>query len=308
MKVSVIGGTGFVGSHLVERLLADGHVPHLLVRPGSGSKVVQPEQCRLFEGDVTDQAALEACLAGCDAVVYLIGILREHPDRGITFEELQFRGVERTIAAAHRIGVQRFLLMSANGVEAQGTPYQRTKHRAEEAIKATELDWTIFRPSVIFGEPHGRMEFCSQLKHDIIDSPLPVPLFFDGLAIPEAGRFQLAPVRVQDVAAAFSRALTEPAAIGATYPLCGPDVLTWKEILSTIAAASGKTKLMLPAPAAVIKVVAGLLDRWPWFPITRDQIKMLLEGNVCGSSAAFDQLGIVPQRFDAAALGYLKSD
>ncbi|MBK1701222.1 NAD(P)H-binding protein [Thiococcus pfennigii] len=308
MNVSVIGGTGFVGSHLVERLVADGHVPHLLVRPGSGSKVVQPEHCRVFEGDVADPAALAACLAGCEAVIYLIGILRERPEHGITFEELQLRGVERTIAAARRAGIGRFLLMSANGVEAQATPYQRTKYEAEEALKASDLAWTIFRPSVIFGDPRGRMEFCSQLKQDIIDSPLPVPLFFDGLAIGEAGRFQLAPVSVRDVAAAFSGALGEPATIGATYPLCGPAALTWKEILTTIAAASGKTKLMLPAPAVVIKAVAGLLDRWPWFPITRDQIQMLLQGNVCDSGDAFAQLGIVPQRFDVAALDYLKRD
>lgn len=305
MNVCVIGGTGFVGSHLVERLAADGHTPQLLVRPGSESKIEQPQSCRLYPGDITDEEALRACLTGCEAVIYLIGILREEPRRGVTFEGLQYQGVVRTIAAARDNGVQRFLLMSANGVEAQGTPYQRTKYRAEEHLKASGLDWTIFRPSVIFGEPRGRMEFCSQLKQDIIASPLPAPLFFDGLALSSAGRFELAPVSVKDVAAAFSGALTEPAMIGTTYPLCGPEALSWKQILTTIAAASGKTKLMLPAPAFVIKSIAALFDRWPWFPITRDQLQMLLEGNTCHSDAAFEQLGLAPQSFDGHALGYL---
>ncbi|MEY6432814.1 NAD(P)H-binding protein [Thioalkalicoccus limnaeus] len=306
MNVSLIGGTGFVGSHLIDRLVEDGHVPHLLVRPGSESKVTQPEACRLHPGDVTDHRALDACLAEADAVIYLIGILREFPARGISFDGLQWRGVERTIAAAQRAGVTRLLLMSANGIKEGGTPYQHTKYQAEEAVKASGLDWTIFRPSVIFGDPRGRMEFCSQLKKDIIDSPLPAPLFFDGWLPTEAGRFRLAPISVRDVAAAFSRALGDPASLGATYPLCGPRAVTWREILATIAEASGKRKMMLPAPAAVIKAVAGLLDRWPWFPITRDQITMLMEGNVCDSTEAFKRLGIVPTAFDAAALDYLR--
>ena len=305
MKVSVIGGTGFVGRHIVDRLIADGHTPHLLVRAGSESKVEQPEACQIFTGDVGDETAVDACLAGCDAVVYLIGLLREFPDRGITFEEMQFRGVERVLAAAQRNQVGRFLLMSANGVEKQGTPYQRTKYQAEELIKASGLDWTIFRPSVIFGEPHGRMEFCTQLKQDIIDAPLPAPLFYEGLLPSNAGGFELAPVSVRDVALAFSRSLSEPTSIGATFPLCGPRAVSWKEILATIAEASQKRKLMLPAPVFFIKAVAGVMDRWAWFPITRDQITMLIEGNVCDARETFERLAIDPQGFDVAALGYL---
>lgn len=306
MNVSLIGGTGFVGSYIVDRLVADGHVPHLLVRPGSATKVPQPQTSRQFPGDATDPAAIDACLAGCDAVVYLIGLLREFPSRGISFEEMQLHGVERTIEAAERQGVKRFLLMSANGVERRGTAYQRTKYLAEERLKASGLAWTIFRPSVIFGDPRGRMEFCTQLKREIVDGPLPIPLFFDGLAISSAGRFQLAPVSIRNVAEAFTRALTEPASIGQTYPLCGPRAFTWKEILATIAAAAGKRKMMLPAPALVVKAIAGVLDHWPWFPISRDQLTMLLEGNVCDSTAVFTQLGITPEPFDATALGYLR--
>jgi len=307
VKVSLIGGTGFVGSYIVDRLVESGHTPRLLVRPGSASRVEQSESCELVSGDVDDPNAVAECLAGADAVVYLIGILREFPERRISFDGVQFRGVQRVIAVAQEGRVRRFLLMSANGVRAGGTPYQSTKYMAEEAVRSSGLDWTIFRPSVIFGDPRGRMEFCTQLRREIIDSPLPAPLFYGGLLPFGAGTFELSPVHVADVADAFVRALEMPETVGHSFQLCGPDRLTWKRILTTIASAVGKTKPMLPAPAILIKAVASLLDRRPWFPITRDQIAMLLEGNVCDESGAFAILGIEPTRFDEVSLGYLRN-
>ncbi|MBK1719548.1 NAD(P)H-binding protein [Thiocystis violacea] len=305
MKVAVIGGTGFVGLHITRHLIAAGHVPRLLARPGSDGKIERPEACEIVHGDVANPVALRECLAGADAVIYLIGILREFPARGITFEALQYQGVVDTIAAAQAVGVGRFLLMSANGIRADGTPYQRTKYQAEMALKASGLRWTIFRPSVIFGDPQGRMEFCSQLKKDIIDSPMPAPLFYEGLLPLKAGLFELAPVCVSDVADAFVLALGESRTESQTYSLCGPERFTWKAILGLIAAASGKTKLMLPAPAMAIKATAGLLDRFAWFPITRDQVQMLMEGNVCSENDSFARLGLTPTHFGVDQLGYL---
>ena len=306
MKVSLIGGTGFVGTHLVEHLITSGHQPRLLVRPGP-TRAPWPSGCELVPGAIEDPGALAECLSGTDAVVYLIGILRENPARGITFESLQFQGVEHTIAAARTAGVRRFVLMSANGVRPDGTPYQRTKYQAEQALMASGLDWSIFRPSVIFGEPRGHMEFCSQLKRDIIDSPLPAPLFYTGLLPINAGAFELAPVAVADVATAFCHALSHPETIGQTYDLCGPRALSWKEILTTIAAACGRTKLMLPAPALAVQTVAAVFDRFPWFPITRDQITMLLESNVCEGDNGFERLGMLPGPFDQTTLAYLRA-
>jgi len=134
---------------------------------------------------------------------------------------------------------------------------------------------------------------------------LPAPLFYTGLLPFQAGAFELAPVAVADVAAAFCYALTHPETIGQSYDLCGPWALSWKDILTTIAAGSGKTKLMLPAPAFAVQTVAAALDRFPWFPITRDQIAMLLEGNTCAGDNGFERLGMIPTPFDVAALGYL---
>jgi NADH dehydrogenase len=256
-------------------------------------------------GDVKDIAAVTDCVASSDAIIYLIGILREFPSKGISFEELQFRGVERTVEAAKAAGVSRFLLMSANGVKPEGTKYQRTKYQAEEAVKSSGLRWTIFRPSVIFGDPKGRMEFCTQLRRDIIDSPLPAPLFYPGLLPVDAGGFSLSPVAVENVAQAFVRSLDFGETEGRTLQLCGPTPKTWRQILETIASAVGKRKTMLPAPAFGVMAAASLMDRQAWFPITRDQITMLLEGNTCREEGAFDLLGIDPTPFDEESLRYL---
>lgn len=306
MKIGVIGGTGFVGSYVLEALAAAGHELRVLTRPGSESKLASNPAWTAVSGDVSNEDALRECLEGADAAVYLIGILREAPKQGITFDALQRRGAERTTALAESLGVKRFLLMSANGIDAAETPYQTTKLAAEQCLKDSTLDWTIFRPSVIFGPPRGRMEFCSQLKAELIDSPLPAPLFFDGLSPFEAGTFRLAPVHIEDVATAFARALEREDAIGQTYSLCGPDTPSWKAILQSIATASGKSKLMLPAPAMVLKPVAAVLGQFSWFPVTRDQLQMLLAGNLCADDG-LARLEITPRRFDQASLTYLAS-
>jgi uncharacterized protein YbjT (DUF2867 family) len=305
MKIGIIGGTGFVGSYLVDKLCAEGHQVRLLVRAGSEHKVSAHQAVEVVAGDVGDEASVRACITGCDATVYLIGILREDLEAGISFDALQRRGAERAIAVAQELGVQRFLLMSANGIDAAATPYQITKLQAEETLKASGLDWSIFRPSVIFGDPRGRMEFCSQLKAELIDSPVPAPLFYEGLLPVNAGGFELGPVHVDDVVAAFAAALEQQQSIGQTYELCGPVAYSWKEILKAIAAATGKKKLMLPAPAMFIAPVAGLLDRFSWFPVTRDQLLMLLAGNTC-TEDGFARLGLTARRFDQESLGYLR--
>ena len=203
-RVALFGGTGFVGSYLVEALLSHDLKPALLVRAGSESKVRQRDRCILVSGDIGNTGAIDEVIDGCDAVIYNIGILREFPERGITFASLQDEAARRVIDAAAAKGVRRFLLMSANGVKPDGTAYQRSKYNAESHLKDLDLDWTIFRPSVLFGDPRGRMEFATQLSAEIIDSPLPAPLFHTGLLPFGAGQFPMSPVHVSDVAAASS--------------------------------------------------------------------------------------------------------
>ena len=142
MRVAIIGGTGFVGGYLIESLLDAGHSVSTMVRPGSEDKLRRAAQLRIIGGSLSAQNAIEETCAGCDAVIYNVGILREFPRQGITFEETQLLGVERTIAAAKSAGVSRFLLMSANGVHANGTPRFGRDRRDDSAIANS---WTSRR-------------------------------------------------------------------------------------------------------------------------------------------------------------------
>jgi len=306
MRVGILGGTGFVGGYLLDALLAQGHRPVVLVRPGSEERVQWRERCTLIAGEVADEGTVHALVEGSDALIYNIGILRELPGRGVSFEALHWRGAKRAMDLTVDAGGRRFLLMSANGVRADGTAYQRTKYQAEEYLRTTGLPFTIYRPSVIFGPPRGRMEIATQLYRDIIRPPLPAPLFHRGLLPFHAGTFRMAPIHAEEVADAFAQGLEDPDTIGKTLLLCGPEDLTWREMLGRIAAASGHPrKLMVPVPAAPLGLVARLLERFPAFPITADQLQMLLEGNTCEAGGGDVVRGL--RRFDATNLSYLAS-
>ncbi len=306
MRVAILGGTGFVGSFLVDALIAAGHEPSLMVRLGSERKVRQAERCRLVAGNLSSTTAINATLENCDAVIYSVGILKEFPKQGITFEELQYNGVVRVAESAKTRGILRFLLMSANGAKSTGTPYQETKFRAEEHVRASGFDVTIFRPSVIFGEPRGRMEIGTQLYAEMISPPIPAVGFFTGWR-PYQGAVAMSPVHVEDVAQAFLTALRESSTIGKTYVLGGPEVLSWAEMLRRIARTVGRKKWILPMPIGIMKLAAALLDWLPFFPVTRDQLTMLAEGNTADPAALTELIGRQPKAFNEAHLNYLRN-
>lgn len=305
MNVAIFGGTGFVGGYLVDALLERGHTVSALVRPGSEAKLRQAGRCRVTPGDLADQGAVRATVQACDAVIYNVGLLREFPSRGITFEDAHVGGVRRVIEAARDAGVRRFILMSANGVKAGGTPYQDTKFRAERLVEAGGFEATIFRPSVIFGDPRGTMEIATQLYGDLVRPPVPAPGFHSGWS-PARGALMMSPVHIADVADAFVAALDEPATHGRTIVLGGPEDLSWTEMVGRVAAAAGRRKAILPVPIGIMKLGAAVLDWLPFFPVTRDQLTMLEEGNTA-PPAELEQLIARPARaFSDENLEYLK--
>ena len=305
MNVTLVGGTGFVGGYLVDALLAAGHAVSLLVRSGSEQKALRRAECRLVAGSIDSPEAIAEAVTGSDAVIYNIGILREFPRQGITFENSQYRGVVRTAEAAQGAGVRRMLLMSANGVKSTGTAYQETKSRAEEAVKKSGLEYTIFRPSVIFGAPRGTLEIATQLYRDMIKPPLPAVGFHTGWS-PTRGRILMSPVAATDVADAFVGALEDPATVGKTYSLGGPEVLSWTDMLLRVADAAGKSKTILPMPIFLMKVAATLFDWLPFFPVTRDQLTMLAEGNTADPAELQQLIKRDALPFSASNLSYLR--
>ncbi len=304
MRVAMIGGTGFVGSYIVDKLIETGHDVSLLVRQGSEHKARQPGLVRMVTGNIDSAESLTDTIAGCDAVIYCIGILREFPRRGITFESTQFDGVARSVDAALRNDIQRFLLMSSNGVKNSGTSYQETKKRAEELVLASGLDATIFRPSVIFGDPRGRMEFATRLYQDMVKKPIPAVGFFNGRD-PKTGAILMSPVHVEDVARAFVISLADASTVGKIYNIGGPDNLPWPEMIRRIASATGRKKWIIPYPIAIMKFAATLLDWLPFFPVTRDQLTMLAEGNTADPAVIESVIGQPPAAFSVENLRYL---
>ncbi len=296
MRVAVIGGTGFVGRYLVETLIGQGHHVNVLVRPGSEGKLLPSGCVRKVSGDVSDVDALHHELEGSRAVIYNVGLLREFPRRGITFEQAQYQGVVDTVAAARDEGISRMLLMSAIGAKDPGTKYQSTKRRAEIYALESGLDVTVLRPSVIFGDPRGAMEFATQLYREMVRPPLPA-VAFPGV--------QLSPVHIEDVADAFVSALTDDETIGKVIELGGPEILSWKEIVERVAAGAGKRKLILPMPMWLMRLGATLFDWLPFYPVTRDQLTMLSEGNTAPSDALEKLLGRPARRLTAESLEYL---
>ncbi len=304
MKVAIVGGTGFIGSYLVDALLDAGHTPRLLVRPGSAAKLRQAERCETVEGDASDEAALAKLVEGCDAASFNIGILREERSKGVTFDEMQHRAARRTIDAAKAAGVRRFLLMSANGVRADGNAYQRTKFAAEEAAKASGLDVTIFRPSVVFGDPRGLMEIATQLYQDVVRLPIPAPGFISGFS-PSSSTVTMSPVHVKDVTDAMVAALGDDSTIGRTFVLGGPESLSWSEMIRRVAAAAARSKWVLPAPVPLVRIPVALLDWIPGFPLTTDQLDMLVEGNDAATDDIKALIDREPQAFDTDHLAYI---
>ena len=318
MKVAVFGASGFVGEYIIEELLNSNFSPYILLRYGSESKIKRYSECKIITGNIENDTAIEQTMMNTEAIIYNIGIIREFKSspslsisvhEEITFEKLHFEGLKKCVDQAKKLNIKRFILMSANGVKENGTGYQSTKYRAEQYLKDSGLDWTIFQPSLIFGNSEGKQEFCKQLKKDMLSLPFPAPLFHKGFLPFNAGSFKMSPVHVVDVAKAFVESLKETKSIGKIFPLGGKE-LTWKKIIKMIVIASDKEdKMFIPAPVLPIMMVATILDRFPWFPIAKDQLTMLLEGNICDGSEAFELFNIEnPIEFNLDSLSYLSDE
>ena len=306
MKIAVFGGTGFVGSYIIDNLIESQYTPRILVREKSKKKIISADKCEVVIGDIFDEGAIREVINGVDAVIYTIGLIREFPSLGVTFEKLHFEGAVKCMNLCSEAGVKRFILMSANGVCPDGTGYQKTKWMSEQYLKNTDLHWTIFRPSTIFGNPRGegRPEFFTQLKSDLIDLPLPAPLFHQGLLPFNAGSFLMSPIHIKDVAQFFVKSIKEEKYYGRVFEL-GNENHTWKEMLRMLTTALNRNKLMIPAPIGPVMAMASLLDRFSWFPATKDQLMMLAEGNTCDSSKLFADFEIEPTPLNPDNLSYL---
>ncbi|HPU31530.1 MAG TPA: complex I NDUFA9 subunit family protein [Phycisphaerae bacterium] len=253
-KVLVTGGSGFVGRHIVRELVARGYQPVCLVRdPDKLRALLTPEQASrtmTVRGDLFDIESLDRASEGCVAAIHLVGIIMERRAAGQTFGRIHIEGTRNVVATCGRAGIRRYVHMSALGARPESPArYAQTKWLAEQAVRASDLDWTIFRPSIIHGPDGDFMRMMKFFASSRLRLPF-MPYFGSGNA-------RVQPVYVRDVATCFVRALALPETIGKVYALVGPERFTWKELYDVCARAiTGRRRLKVPVPVAVGKLAA----------------------------------------------------
>lgn len=302
MKVFVTGATGFVGREIVCRLHDAGHEIHFLTRSHNSASALAVEwgfDGQNYIGDILDADFLKNSLKGLDAVFHLVGIISEVGRN--TFENIHTLGTKNIVSAAQQAGVKRFIHMGALGARPNAVArYHQSKWAAEEFVRGSGLDYTIFRPSIIYGQ---RDMFVNLFAKIARLSPI-VPIMGNG-------QNKMQPVPVADVASAFVQALNEPKSIGQTFDLCGPQGLTFNEIIATILRVTGRKRLKLHVPmsiarfqAAVLEFVfAKLLGKAP--PFNRDQLLMLQEHNIGNPQPARTLFKLSSIPFEEGIASYL---
>ncbi len=294
MKVFLTGATGYVGRQVVRDLLNAGHSALALVRKGSESKLPEGIASRITMV-IGDALKPESVPRGAPIVRGGHKPARTSPRisaEGDYIRGIHFLGTKYLVDEAQTAGALRFVQMSALGVRlGTAVRYQETKYRAEEYVKASRLRWTIFRPSLMFGnEMEGVPNFISVLRDLLTIAPFFVPVL-------GGGKYRFQPVSVQNVSEGFVKALTNETSVGKIYDVAGPDQYSYNELLDMVAYVIGIHKIKIHQPMIVMKIMASLLGRFSFFPVSRDQITMLEEENISARwKEFFDDLAITPMR------------
>lgn len=288
-RIALIGGTGFVGQHLAEQLVGRERQLTLLTRRRERSKALAMlPGVRLLEGG---PAALDSLLAGQDAAVHMVGIL--HGSRR-DFERAHVQLTEQVIAACQRQGVRRLVLVSALGAGRDApSDYQQTKALAEEKLMASGLDWTIIRPSVIFGQGDSFLTLFARL---LAIAP----------CLPLAGahtRFQ--PVWVEDVVRVIADCLDRRDTIGQRYELTGPETFTLAELVRYVGQLTGHPRPVFGLPKGLAMLQAALMECLPNPPMSRDNVRSLACDNVSVDGFPQAVFGFAPSALTSIAPGWL---
>ncbi|MGO0122999.1 NAD(P)H-binding protein [Desulfothermobacter acidiphilus] len=269
MLVLVTGGTGLVGRAVVPELLEHGFKIRCLVRDTNRARAILGAGAEYVAGDVTDPASVEAAAAGVEAVIHLVAIIRERGRQ--TFRAVNVEGTANVVRAAEAAGARRLLHLSALGVKNDPRlPYGHSKWQGEELVRQSRLEWTILRPSIIYGPGS---DFLDRMAQSVKLSPPPLA-FYPAISI----RFQ--PLASWDLARCIRLCLTEVLLVRRSCDLGGPELLTYREMLATYLEAKGLRRLPVPIPLGIIKAAVPLLERiLPNPPVTTAELKQLGEDN-----------------------------
>lgn len=296
MKLFLTGGTGFVGSHMLRRLLADGHSVRALVREGGIQCAAEApaERLEVKKGDITSKHLCD-CMSGCDAVINLVGIIYEHGAE--SFENVHHLGTRNLVQAAQQNGVKRFVQMSALGARAtNATVYHTTKFAAEEEVRNSGIPFVVLRPSLIVGPGSA---FIKQMVEVMRAAPLIRP-------IPGTGKYRFRPVHVDDVVECFAQSLINSAATEQTIELVGGEELTLDDIGNVIADHLRIRKIVVHMPMPIMKASAAIFSMLPVTPpVTAVQLRMMEEGSTADPEPMKRIFHIEPEQFREGLRRYL---
>jgi NADH dehydrogenase len=291
VEIAVVGASGFVGSHVVPHLVAAGHRVRAVSRHAAST--TPSEGVTPVSADVEMAEGLAAALRDVDAVVHLVAIPRETGGR--SFERVNVGGVAQVVAASRKAGVRRIVHLSALGVvDDPRLRFLSSKWRGEALVRESGLEWVVLRPSLLFGPGDG---FFNLIKTTLTWwSPGVV-------AIPGDGQTRFQPLSVDDLAIAVECSLTDDHRAGSVYELGGPAYLTYEEIVDRVMAATGKRRLKLQLPMALIGGLTAVTDRLlPIFPVSHDQIGSMASPNFTDLDAFQRAFGTAPRPLDLAYL------
>ncbi len=297
-RITVFGGTGFVGRHLVQRLARAGARLSVVTRdPTAGAflkPMGDPGQIVLLRGDLRDPDSIAAAVEGADAVVNLVGILYQKGSQ--TFRAVHVEGAAAIARAAQAAGAKRLVHVSALGADARSdSAYARSKAAGEEAVTGAFPGATVLRPSVIFGPED---DFFNRFANLARFSPV-LPLI-------GGGRTRFQPVYVGDVGDAIRHALESDDAKGRTYELGGPGVYTFRALMELVLRETRRRRLLAPVPFWLAEIQAFFFEWLPKPPLTRDQVKLLARDNVVsGEAPGLSDLGVEPTAVEAVIPLYL---
>jgi NADH dehydrogenase len=288
-KLFIAGATGFLGRHLLKVLKEKDFEFVCCIRGNDPFKIKMVEEMGgtpLRDCDILDRKSLERGIKDADSVIHLVGIIREKG--GYSFHSIHVEGTQNLVQISEEMGVKKFIYISALGADVKSEiPYLRTKAQAEDIVRNSHLCHLILRPSIILGKGADILNLI--LKFWILHI----------YPIPGGGNYFLSPVWVGNVVDVILKGIEED--ISGTYELCGPDVISFYEFLSTIRGFKGKRVLFLPVPLNWVMKPLSFLEKLSIpLPITSDQLKMLSMGSVCKSKSPWKDLGIKPLPFREA--------
>ncbi|GMR04202.1 MAG: NAD(P)H-binding protein [Thermodesulfobacteriota bacterium] len=293
--ILVTGGNGFVGRTLIRELLKKSYKVSCLVRDPLRAGFIKDAGCVIVRGDVTKgDTVADAVGPDVDTVIHLVGILVE--TKGATYSEVHTEGTRNVVEACRKKGVRRYLHISALGTRPGArSRYHKTKYEAEEIIKGSGLEYTIFRPSVIFGRED---KFTNMFAKVMRLSPL--------VLVPGRGQNKMQPVFVEDLARAMTESIVMEETKGKILEVAGPQVLTFDEIIDGIAAVLGRRIFKAHVPLKFYRLGAAIMEALlPRPPLSRDSLLMLEEDNITEYNALTEVFNIRPTSLTEGMKTYL---